>query len=579
MLDVRQRERENQERAAINKKLDQLIGVHYKTASDFLDHAVHSLNNKDRRNNWIVDAIREFTKAANVVDTSNVIDNDSFIATKSRFYAGVCYGLIEEPSAAMKEYEKAYKKGHEQWEQSCQEIERLRSFSLVRGKSSANEMTNRLGDFYQQFLEPLKKLIENRPPTSDNAASTSSSTVGEFQLLTLKSIPGGKSAIRKLYDSGGNHRRAGRYNEAIDDYSRVLALAGGNHAEALGSRGLVYQAKGQDKEALADFDRALALNSSLDWVKKARNEIQRQDTTDRLVLRNPERLTVIHTLKEHECRVRSLALSVDGQTLVGGDGKSIKIWDTRTGELRQTLKAHGSEVTSVVLSADGQTLVSGSWDKSIKIWDTRTGELRQTLTGGYVESMALSADGQTLVSGHYGGIIKIWDMRTRELRQTLTVGSQYCSVALSADGQTLVGGGNSIIKIWDTRTGELRQTLTPQFGSSVALSADGQTLVSRDDGGSIKIWDTRTGELRQMLTPHPDSRFFLSVAVALSADGQTLVSGSDEDKTIKIWDVETGRCRQTLKEHSDGVRRLALSADGQTLVSGDWQTIKIWGEI
>jgi hypothetical protein len=49
MLDVRQRERENQERAVINKKLDQLIGVHYKTASDFLDHAVHSLNNKGYR--------------------------------------------------------------------------------------------------------------------------------------------------------------------------------------------------------------------------------------------------------------------------------------------------------------------------------------------------------------------------------------------------------------------------------------------------------------------------------------------------------------------------------------------------
>jgi tetratricopeptide (TPR) repeat protein len=171
----------------------------------------------------------------------------------------VCYGLIEEPGAAMKEYEKAYKKGHEQWEQSCQEIERLRSLAFGRGKSSANEMANRLGDFYQQFLEPLKKLIENRPPTSDNAASTSYSTVGEFQLLTLKSIPGSKKEIRKLYASGENHRLAGRYNEAIDNYSRVFALSGGNHAEALGSRGEVKHMLKDYKGALHDMNRLLQI--------------------------------------------------------------------------------------------------------------------------------------------------------------------------------------------------------------------------------------------------------------------------------------------------------------------------------
>jgi hypothetical protein len=53
-----------------------------------------TVSNKDRRNKWIEDAIRKFTDAANVVDGSNVIDSDSFIATKSRFYAGVCYDSV-----------------------------------------------------------------------------------------------------------------------------------------------------------------------------------------------------------------------------------------------------------------------------------------------------------------------------------------------------------------------------------------------------------------------------------------------------------------------------------------------------
>jgi len=308
ILEVRQKEKENQERAAINQKLDRLIGFHYKSASDLLVQATHGIQEEKRKTKWIEDAAKRFTDAANVLDTSDVLDSDSFMTTKSRFYAGTCYSMIKEPVSAKIEYEAAYKKGHEQWEQSCQEIERLRSLALGRGKSRAKEMENRLVDFYQQFMEPLKRLIENRPPTSDNAASTSYSTVGEFQRLTLKIIPGSERAIRKLYASGDNHRLAGREKEAIDDYSRVLILARGNHAEALrgrgevkkmlgdyqgaltdldksleiepksafarGKRGQVHQAMGQDEKALADFDQALALNSSLDWVKKARGKIK-----------------------------------------------------------------------------------------------------------------------------------------------------------------------------------------------------------------------------------------------------------------------------------------------------------------
>ena len=42
---------------------------------------------------------------------------------------------------------------------------------------------------------------------------------------------------------------------------------------------------------------------------------------------------------------------------------------------------HSGYVNSVAISADGTKVVSGSSDKTIKIWDTASGDVMQTLSG------------------------------------------------------------------------------------------------------------------------------------------------------------------------------------------------------
>src|SRR5271163_1585223 len=49
--------------------------------------------------------------------------------------------------------------------------------------------------------------------------------------------------------------------------------------------------------------------------------------------------------------------------------------------LIQTLAGHLDVVFAVAFSPDGRRIVSGSRDKTIKVWDTTTGEVEKTLVG------------------------------------------------------------------------------------------------------------------------------------------------------------------------------------------------------
>src|SRR6478752_3096775 len=66
----------------------------------------------------------------------------------------------------------------------------------------------------------------------------------------------------------------------------------------------------------------------------------------------------------HSQLVYSVAFSTDGTRLLSGsEDKTLKLWDTTTGQLIRTFEGHSSGVRSVAFLPDGTHLVSaGSWD-------------------------------------------------------------------------------------------------------------------------------------------------------------------------------------------------------------------------
>ncbi len=65
----------------------------------------------------------------------------------------------------------------------------------------------------------------------------------------------------------------------------------------------------------------------------------------------------------------------------GSVDKTVKLWNTNTGECIKTLTGHDDKVNSVNFSSDNKFIVSGSDDKRIKVWNIDTGECIKTLIG------------------------------------------------------------------------------------------------------------------------------------------------------------------------------------------------------
>jgi WD40 repeat protein len=76
-------------------------------------------------------------------------------------------------------------------------------------------------------------------------------------------------------------------------------------------------------------------------------------------------------LRGHTSLVEGLACSPDGRRLAtGSEDRTVKLWDTTTGEEVFTLRGHTAGLLCVAFSPDGRRIASGGWDQTVRVWDT-----------------------------------------------------------------------------------------------------------------------------------------------------------------------------------------------------------------
>ena len=85
-------------------------------------------------------------------------------------------------------------------------------------------------------------------------------------------------------------------------------------------------------------------------------------------------LSILPDIIGHSDRVFCCSYSPDGKKIATtSEDKTVKLYDSISGNCLKTLEGHSNSVNSCSYSPDGRNIATASSDRKVKIWDTKTG--------------------------------------------------------------------------------------------------------------------------------------------------------------------------------------------------------------
>ncbi|ESO93250.1 hypothetical protein LOTGIDRAFT_232701 [Lottia gigantea] len=132
--------------------------------------------------------------------------------------------------------------------------------------------------------------------------------------------------------------------------------------------------------------------------------------------------STIHNLKK---KVLSLDVTTGGLGVSSDSEGLLRVWETRTGEVRRELTGHYGDVYCCRFFPSGIVILSGGADMQLKIWSAETGQCATTLLGhkGGILDTAIIDRGRNVLSCSRDGSVKLWD-----------VGQQSCLTSFNECG-------------------------------------------------------------------------------------------------------------------------------------------------
>jgi WD40 repeat protein len=197
----------------------------------------------------------------------------------------------------------------------------------------------------------------------------------------------------------------------------------------------------------------------------------------------------------HTATIKSIAFSADGKRLLtGGDDKTIRLWDVKTGrEVQRFTGRHGAGITALAFIRGADQFVSASKDQTVRAWDIRTGleAEKYDAQAGQVLDVAVSPDGKRVASAHFDTTIRIWTLAgARQIGKCVGHKQMPDAVAFSLDSQRLFSAGqDQTLRLWDMTT--YREIGSASFHTAginaLNLSPDGKRIVTAGSDRTLVI--------------------------------------------------------------------------------------------
>lgn len=275
-------------------------------------------------------------------------------------------------------------------------------------------------------------------------------------------------------------------------------------------------------------------------------------------------------------RVNAVAFTPDGNLLVTGGPKWVRLWELEgQGTVPWRKMRHGGglhNVTSVAFSPDGSLLATASSDATARVWKVDSGKLQFEVNHSKsVNSVTFSPDGKRLLTGSSDCTARVWDADSRMEQLKVTHDKAVRSVTFSPDGTRLAtGSDDETARVWDADSGSEQLRVPHQSAVlSVSFRPPGDSRLATGSGNIAQVWDAVSRTEKRLQAGYQVS------SVVFSPDGSRLATGS-RDRTARIWDVITGT--ELLRViHDAAVNSIAFCPDGSRLATvSDDGTARIW---
>jgi hypothetical protein len=290
---------------------------------------------------------------------------------------------------------------------------------------------------------------------------------------------------------------------AASPHAPLIAVAGQKqvllfHADTLELLGILPFTEGQPVDVKFSPNGQLLLAAGGQNAKSGRVAVWDVVTAKRLM-----------TLGDDYDTVLSADIRPDqSQVALGGPGRLVKIFATKTGQLQHKIKKHTDWVTAVAFSPNGLMLATADRNGGISIWDPDNAQELFTLAGHKAAVTALNwrADSKLLASSSEDGTAKLWEMQEGKSAKSWTAHDKgVLWVSYSRDGRLVTCGRDNNITLWDVNGSQARKLkFQDELPLRAAFSQDGKRVFATDFAGHVAAWTAADGKLVGELNVNPD---------------------------------------------------------------------------